>query len=111
MRNLLLDTVKRRNFSAEYLEQEDPAAHPNYEKNSRRFAKLPKFKNLRISPVFLIGAIATIAVPINALFFQDGRHPAPLFRINLILLKQRLFYRLRPSHRRGLMKLHQIMSN
>lgn len=79
MHNLLLDKVKRRNFSAEYLEQEDPAAHPNYEKNSRRFAKLPKFKNLRISPVFLIGAIATIAVPINALFFQDGRHPAPLF--------------------------------
>lgn len=30
-----------------------------------------------------IVAIAAIGVPMNALFFQDGRHPAPLFSVHL----------------------------
>jgi len=29
--------------------------------------------------LFGVGAIATIGVPLNALYFQDGRHPAPFF--------------------------------
>ncbi len=29
--------------------------------------------------LFGVGAIATVGVPLNALYFQDGRHPAPFF--------------------------------
>ena len=29
--------------------------------------------------IFGLAALAAVAVPVNALFFQDGRHPAPLF--------------------------------
>lgn len=79
LRNILLDTAKRRNFSTAYPEHDKPPLHSNEGHKSHRFAKLIKLKNLRLSPVFFIGAIAAIAVPINALFFQDGRHPAPLF--------------------------------
>jgi hypothetical protein len=30
--------------------------------------------------IVAIAALATIGVPLNALFLQDGRHPAPLFQ-------------------------------
>jgi len=79
LRNLLLDRVKRPDFSAKYLEQDKSPLRSHEGNKSHRFTKLLKLNNLRPSPVFFIGAIATIAVPINALFFQDGRHPAPLF--------------------------------
>ena len=79
MRNTPLDTAKRPNFSAGYPEQEKPLLYSRDAHKSGRFSKFIKLKNLRLSPVFFIGAIATIAVPVNALFFQDGRHPAPLF--------------------------------
>lgn len=37
----------------------------------------------RIGVTFILGiaAVAAIGVPMNALFFQEGRHPAPLFSV------------------------------
>jgi len=38
------------------------------------------FRLGRAARLFLVfGAVAAIGVPLNALYFQDGRHPAPLF--------------------------------
>jgi hypothetical protein len=35
--------------------------------------------------LFAIGGLALIGVPMNALFFQDGRHPAPLFSAHVLV--------------------------
>ena len=79
LRNILLATAKRQNFSAEYSAHDNSPNLVEDDRKRDRFAKFLKLKNLKLSPVFFIGTIAIIAVPINALFFQDGRHPAPLF--------------------------------
>lgn len=35
--------------------------------------------------LFGIGGLALVGVPMNALFFQDGRHPAPLFSAHVLV--------------------------
>lgn len=50
-------------------------------KAARKPAKPRKFslKRTGYALLFGIGALTAIGVPLNALYFQDGRHPAPLF--------------------------------
>jgi len=50
-------------------------------KPARKPAKPRKFslKRTGYALLFGIGALTAIGVPLNALYFQDGRHPAPLF--------------------------------
>ncbi len=50
-------------------------------KTMRKPTKPRKFSLRRTGYAFLfgIGALTAIGVPLNALYFQDGRHPAPLF--------------------------------
>jgi len=40
-------------------------------------------KRMSVLLLLGIGGLAAIGVPMNALFFQDGRHPAPLFTTHL----------------------------
>lgn len=50
----------------------------------RNPAKTRKFSPRRVGYVLLLGicGLAAIGVPMNALFFQDARHPAPMFLTN-----------------------------
>jgi hypothetical protein len=50
-------------------------------KNMTAFLRMPFRTRPQARTIVLIGfaAIALIGVPLNALFLQDGRHPAPLF--------------------------------
>jgi hypothetical protein len=48
-----------------------------------------KKRRLGAMALFGIGALALVGVPMNALFFQDGRHPAPLFSGH-VLVPERL---------------------
>lgn len=52
----------------------------------RKTAKARKFSLRRAGYGLLIGicALAAIGVPVNALFFQDARHPAPIFLTNAL---------------------------
>lgn len=43
------------------------------------FARLFGARRLSATIILGIAGVAAIGVPMNALFFQDGRHPAPLF--------------------------------
>jgi hypothetical protein len=47
------------------------------EKPRKDFTSLAKGGGYTL--LFGVGAIAVIGVPLNALYFQDGRHPAPFF--------------------------------
>ncbi|MCC3247005.1 peptidoglycan-binding protein [Methylocystis sp. WRRC1] len=40
-------------------------------------------KRMSVLLLLGIGGLAAVGVPMNALFFQDGRHPAPLFSTHL----------------------------
>ncbi len=42
-------------------------------------------RRLGAMALFGIGGLALIGVPMNALFFQDGRHPAPLFSSHVLV--------------------------
>ena len=45
------------------------------------WARLFGLKRRPGAKIFLsVAALAAVGVPLNALYFQDGRHPAPLFR-------------------------------
>jgi hypothetical protein len=47
---------------------------------SKAAAALWRFRLGRPGKIFVVcAAVAAISVPVNALYFQDGRHPAPLF--------------------------------
>ena len=52
----------------------------------RKPAKARKFSLRRAGYGLLVGicALAAIGVPVNALFFQDARHPAPIFLTNAL---------------------------
>ncbi len=52
----------------------------------RKTAKARKFSLRRAGYGLLVGicALAAIGVPVNALFFQDARHPAPIFLTNAL---------------------------
>ena len=77
MRDIPLTASRPRSESIE------PSAirRPAPAKVTRKAAKPRKFSLRRTGYALLfgIGALAAIGVPLNALFFQDGRHPAPLF--------------------------------
>lgn len=57
-------------------------------KAARKPAKPRKFslKRTGYALLFGIGALTAIGVPLNALYFQDGRHPAPLFLTTALAL-------------------------
>jgi hypothetical protein len=44
-----------------------------------------KKRRLGAMALFGIGGLALVGVPMNALFFQDGRHPAPLFSAHVLV--------------------------
>lgn len=45
-------------------------------------------KRMSVLLLLGIGGVAAVGVPMNALFFQDGRHPAPLFSTHLPLAEK-----------------------
>jgi len=71
--------AKTRNVAADYVEENDRMATPTIEKSRIKSLKFGFLRRLSMSPVLIIGLIAGVGVPINALFLQDGRHPAPFF--------------------------------
>lgn len=46
----------------------------------RKPKRLPRLRRLATLLLLGLAALAAAGVPLNALYFQDGRHPAPLFR-------------------------------
>lgn len=61
-------TQKRRN-----------AARPPARTRPSVLARVFSPRRMGVLLVLGIGGLAAVGVPMNALFFQDGRHPAPLF--------------------------------
>ncbi len=49
------------------------------------FARVFGARRLSATLILGIAGLAAIGVPMNALFFQDGRHPAPLFATQISL--------------------------
>ncbi|MGJ0509821.1 MAG: peptidoglycan-binding protein [Methylocystis sp.] len=59
-----------------------PARAPKY--GAPRNAPVKK-RRLGAMALFSIAGLALVGVPLNALYFQDGRHPAPLFSSHVLV--------------------------
>ncbi|WP_363346861.1 peptidoglycan-binding domain-containing protein [Methylocystis echinoides] len=59
------------------------AASPAPKKKGGRGGMFER-RRLGVMTLVAIGGLALIGVPMNALFFQDGRHPAPLFSTRVV---------------------------
>ncbi len=89
MRDVSLSAQKFDDFEEERAAPKRRAPSPARARKDEPRNAPAKKRRLGAMALFGIGALALVGVPMNALFFQDGRHPAPLFSAH-VLVPERL---------------------
>lgn len=85
MRDVSLSAQKFDDFPEERAAPKRRASGPARAPRSNEGRGPAKKRRLGAMALFAIGGLALVGVPMNALFFQDGRHPAPLFSAHVLV--------------------------
>lgn len=85
MRDVSLSAQKFDDFDEERAAPKRRAPSPARAGRNEPPNRPAKKRRLGAMALFGIGGLALVGVPLNALFFQDGRHPAPLFSAHVLV--------------------------
>jgi type IV secretory pathway VirB10-like protein len=85
LRDVSLSAQKFDDFEEERAAPKRRAPSPARAKMNEPRNGPAKKRRLGAMALFGIGGLALVGVPMNALFFQDGRHPAPLFSAHVLV--------------------------